>query len=186
MGPFRTPRLTLRRWTQTDRVPFAKLNADPEVMEFMPGILDPAGSDTLVNAIDEHFDTHQFGLWAIEVNAGPSFIGYAGLQRASFLAPFTPCVEIAWRLARDAWGQGYATEAAREVCRIAFAELQLSELVAYTVTANTRSRRVMERLGMRRAPPEDFDHPRLAKGHSLRRHVLYRLARDEWHWPRVK
>jgi RimJ/RimL family protein N-acetyltransferase len=180
MGPFRTPRLTLRRWAQADREPFAKLNADPEVMEFMPGILEPARSDALVSAIDEHFEKHRFGLWAVEVNAGPSFIGCVGLQRPSFVAPFTPCVEIGWRLARDAWGRGYATEAAREVCRVAFAELQLSALVSYTATANTRSRGVMERLGMIHARQEDFDHPRLPEGHPLRRHVLYRLSRDEW------
>jgi RimJ/RimL family protein N-acetyltransferase len=149
-------------------------------MEFMPGVLEPGQSDALVSAIDGHFETHRFGLWAVEVNSGPSFIGYVGIHRPAFSAPFTPCVEIGWRLARDAWGRGYATEAAREVCRVAFAELQLSALVSYTVAANMRSRAVMERLGMSHAQQEDFDHPRLPEGHALRRHVLYRLSRDEW------
>jgi RimJ/RimL family protein N-acetyltransferase len=149
-------------------------------MEYMPGILNADSSNALATAIEEHFEEHRFGLWAIEVNAGPSFIGYTGLQRCSFLEQSGPCVEIAWRLTRDAWGYGYATEAARAACHVAFAELQLSELVSYTTTANTRSRRVMERIGMIHAQHEDFDHPRLPDGHPLRRHVLYRLSLDEW------
>jgi RimJ/RimL family protein N-acetyltransferase len=180
MTRYKTSRLTLRRWTDADRVPFEKMNLDPDVMEFMPAMLERAESDALVDSLERHFATHGFGLWALEVNDGPSFIGYTGLLRPSFATAFTPCVEIGWRLASDRWGKGYATEAAREVCRIAFRELELPELVSFTVPANARSRRVMDRLGMRRDPSEDFDHPRLPDGHPLRRHVLYRLRRDEW------
>jgi len=169
-----THRLLLRRWTDADRKPFAQMNADPTVMEYLEALDHPA-SDVLVDAFDRHFEDHGFGLWAVEVKGGAPFIGFVGLWRTSFVAHFTPCVEIAWRLSRDAWGQGYAVEAAREVCRVAFDELGLNEIVAHTVPANFRSRRVMERLGMTHDPHEDFDHPRLPQGHPLRRHVLYRL-----------
>jgi RimJ/RimL family protein N-acetyltransferase len=177
---FQTSRLVLRRWTLADRTPFAALNADPEVMEFMPAALDAVQSNAIADRIEEHFEQHGFGLWAIQIRNGPEFVGFVGLQWPSFATPFEPCVELSWRLARKVWGHGYATEAAREVCRIAFSELQLPELVAFTVPPNTRSRRVMERLGMVHVPSADFDHPRLPAGHALRRHVLYRLVRDTW------
>jgi RimJ/RimL family protein N-acetyltransferase len=160
-------------------------------MEFMPGLLDRAASDAFVERIEQHFTQHGFGLWAVEViegmeaGRGPAasagaFIGYVGLMRPRFTAAFTPCVEVGWRLARAAWGRGYATEAAREACRVGFDEVGLSEIVSFTVPANVRSRRVMERLGMTHDPAEDFDHPLLPDGHALRRHVLYRLSRERW------
>jgi ribosomal-protein-alanine N-acetyltransferase len=156
------------------------MNADREVMEHFPAVLDRGASDALVDHIEAHFAEHAFGAWAIEVQGGEPFVGFVGLHHVGFEAHFTPAVEIAWRLSRDAWGHGYATEAAREACRIAFAELQLSEVVSFTVPRNVRSRAVMERLGMTHDPRDDFDHPGLAEGHPQRRHVLARLSAKGW------
>ena len=175
-----TPRLTLRPWRDDDLAPFAALNADPVAMEFLPAPLRRAESDALVARFREHLVEHGFGPWAVEVRGGPPFIGSVGLMRPRFEAHFTPCVEIGWRLARSAWGRGYATEAARAVLDDAFARLALREVVSFTVPANARSRAVMERLGMTRSPGDDFEHPSLADGHPLRPHVLYRVTRDAW------
>jgi ribosomal-protein-alanine N-acetyltransferase len=170
-----TPRLTLRRWRDEDRAPFAAMNADPRVMEFFPATLSRAESDALVDRIEAHFDEHGFGAWAIEVPGVAPFVGFTGLSVPRFEAPFMPCVEVGWRLAVAHWGKGYATEAARLALDYGFETLRLAEIVAFTVPANLRSRAVMERIGMRRDPADDFDHPALAAGHPRRRHVLYRL-----------
>ncbi|HVU51682.1 MAG TPA: GNAT family N-acetyltransferase [Polyangia bacterium] len=170
-----TPRLTLRAWRPEDRAPFAALNADAEVMRHFPATLARAESDALAARIEAHFARHRFGLWAVEVPGVAPFVGCVGLAVPAFRAPFTPCIEIAWRLARASWGQGYATEAARVVTVFAFETLRLPELVSFTVPGNVASRRVMEKLGMTRDPSEDFEHPGLPAGHPLRRHVLYRL-----------
>lgn len=177
---FETGRLTLRRWIASDRGAFADLNADPQVMAHFPEVLSREESDAMADRIDAHFEEHGFGPWAIEVRGAEPFIGFVGLAVPRFEAPFTPCVEIAWRLARPSWGQGYAPEAAREVLRIAFEDLQLDEVVALTVPDNLKSRRVMEKIGMTRNPSDDFDHPTMAPEHPLRRHVLYRLSRSRW------
>jgi len=175
-----TKRLVLRHWQESDREPFARLNADARVMEFMPGPLSREESDLLVDRIEAHFQERGFGLCAAELREDHSFIGYVGLFAPSFRAAFTPCVEIGWRLAADHWGQGLASEGAREMVRHAFELVGLEALVSFTVPANVRSRRVMEKLGMTHDPADDFDHPRLPEGHPLRRHVLYRLGRPEW------
>jgi RimJ/RimL family protein N-acetyltransferase len=172
-----TSRLLLRLWRDDDLPAFAALNADPEVMEHFPKTLDRGESDSRVAQIREHFARHGFGLWAVEIAGGASFIGFVGLSVPTFEAPFTPCVEIGWRLAREHWGFGYATEAARAVLGLGFQRLQLGEIVSFTVPANRRSRAVMERIGMTRDPLGDFDHPLLPEGHPLRPHVLYRVRR---------
>ena len=178
-------RLVLRRWRAADREPFARMNADPKVMEFLPALLPREESDALVDRIEGHFAEHGFGLWAIESKDTGEFIGYVGLAVPSFEASFTPCVEIGWRLAVEHWGRGLATEGASRVVERAFGSLGLQELVSFTTEANQRSRRVMEKLGMTRDPAEDFDHPSLPEGHRLRRHVLYRLRRENWTMGRV-
>ena len=175
MLPLTTPRLILRHWRDSDRAPFSRLNSDPRVMEFMPEILPPAESDHMAGRIESHFEMYGFGLCAAELRADNSFIGYVGLSVPSFEAHFTPCVEIGWRIDSAHWGRGLATEGAREIVRYAFAVLHLPSLVSFTVPANLRSRRVMEKLNMTRNPADDFDHPLLPEGHPLRRHVLYRL-----------
>jgi RimJ/RimL family protein N-acetyltransferase len=175
-----TPRLHLRRWRRTDLAPFYELNADPRVMEHFPKLLARAESDALAQRFEQHFEQHGFGPWALEVFGSDPFIGFTGLSIPAYETPFTPCVEIGWRLAFPFWRRGYATEAARSVLHFAFEKLGLAEVVSFTVPANTRSRAVMERLGMRHCPNEDFDHPKLPEGHPLRRHVLYRLPRQKW------
>jgi len=169
----RTQRLVMREWRESDREPFAELNADPEVMRHFPEPLSREQSDAFADKIQTGFQERGWGLWALELDG--TFIGYTGLQPVSFEAHFTPAVEIGWRLARGAWGHGYASEAARAAAAFAFTELGLDELVSFTVPANTRSRAVMERIGMHHDPAGDFDHPALPEGHEQRPHVLYRL-----------
>jgi RimJ/RimL family protein N-acetyltransferase len=170
-----TDRLLLRRWRPEDRAPFAELNADPEVMEHFPARLTRAESDAFVDRIGAGFAQHGFGLWAVEVQATGGFIGFTGLAVPSFDAPFTPAVEIGWRLARPAWGHGYASEAARGALDAAFASYGLAEVVSFTSVDNVRSQAVMRRIGMTHDPADDFDHPRLPSGHRLNRHVLWRI-----------
>jgi len=175
-----TPRLLLRRWSESDRAPFAEICADPQVMEFFPATLTSEQSDDFIRRVQRHFDEHGCGFWAIEsVEKGP-LLGFVGLEHVRFSAHFTPAMEIGWRLARSAWGKGYASEAAQAALRYAFEALERPEVVSFTATANTRSRAVMERLGMKRKPEQDFDHPALPAGHPLARHVLYRLAAKDW------
>jgi ribosomal-protein-alanine N-acetyltransferase len=176
----RTDRLLLRRWQDSDRAPFGELNADPEVMRHFPAPLDRAQSDGFVARIEAGFDRYGYGLWALETLDGGEFLGFTGLQWIPFDAHFTPALEVGWRLARSAWGRGYATEAAREAVRFAFTEAGLRELVSMTTPANDRSQAVMRRLGMTRDPAEDFDHPGVPDGHPMRRHVLYRLPYQRW------
>ncbi len=180
LTPLCTDRLLLRPWRPDDRAPFVRLNADPVVMEFFPAPLSEHETDQLIERIDAHFARHAFGLWAAESREHGEFIGYIGLAVPSFQAAFTPCVEIGWRLASSCWGRGLAFEGAQAVVRHAFRTLDLPELVAFTVPANLRSRRVMEKLRMTSDPADDFDHPSLPEGHPLCRHVLYRLTRDAW------
>jgi len=172
-----TKRLLLRRWRDSDIEPFAALNADQIAMRFMPGTMTADETRAMVGRIHEHFDAHGFGLWAVEVPGVAPFIGFVGLQRPTFDAHFTPCVEIGWRLAPAHWGKGYATEAAAAALRYGFEHLNLDQIVSFTVAANNPSWSVMERIGMTRDPAEDFDHPRLPAGHPLRRHILYRKRR---------
>lgn len=175
----RTDRLVLRRWRDDDRAPFAAMNADPEVMAHFLAPLTTAESDLLVDRIEESFAGLGLGLWAVEVTGGPPFVGFVGLLVPSFSAPFAPAVEVGWRLARSAWGRGYAIEAARASVADGFGRLELDEIVSFTSPRNAASRRVMERLDMQRDPADDFDHPEIPEGHELRRHVLYRLAAPE-------
>lgn len=169
-----TERLILRRWRETDREPFARMNSDPAVMEFMPKLLTREESDALVDRAEAHFAAHGYGPWAAELRATGEFIGFVGLSIPRFESHFTPCVEIGWRLAKEHWGRGLATEGAHEVVGHAFGNLRLAELVSFTSVGNTRSRRVMEKIGMTHDVADDFDHPSLPEGHWLRRHVLYR------------
>lgn len=153
------------------------MNADPMVMEYFPAPLSRQESDRLADHIEAHFERHGFGLWAAELRTTGEFIGFIGLAVPGFEAAFMPCVEIGWRLDAAHWGKGLATEGAQAVVRHAFDVLQLDEIVSFTVPANVRSRRVMEKLGMTHDPRDDFDHPHLPLGHPMRRHVLYRLKR---------
>jgi RimJ/RimL family protein N-acetyltransferase len=176
LAEVRTDRLLLRDWRDEDLVPFARLNADPQVMEYFPSLLTRGESDSMVARLRSKWVERGFGLWAMELPGVAPFAGFVGLSVPSFTAPFTPCVEVGWRLAHEFWGRGYATEGARAALTFGFGQLKLAEIVSFTAPANLRSRRVMERLGMRRSPSDDFDHPSLPEGQPLRRHVLYRLT----------
>ena len=171
-----TSRLRVRPWSDSDREPFAALNADPEVVEFLRAPLTREESDAFIDRVTDHIAEHGFGFWATETLDG-EFLGFVGLAIPSFEAHFTPCVEIGWRLARPAWGHGYATEAARACLAFAWDEVGADEVVSFTATTNRRSMAVMERIGMTRDPADDFDHPRVPEGNPLRRHVLYRIPR---------
>lgn len=172
-----TARLRLRPWRPEDLPQFAAMNADPRVMEHFPNVLTSEESDRQAAAISDHMHEQGFGLWAVEAVDVADFVGFVGLSIPGFHAHFTPCVEIGWRLAFEHWGQGYAIEAARAAVDCGFRRFGLEEIVSFTVRANWRSRRVMERLGMTRSAADDFEHPRLLPGHPLRPHVLYRLKR---------
>jgi ribosomal-protein-alanine N-acetyltransferase/3-dehydroquinate dehydratase/shikimate dehydrogenase len=173
-----TSRLWLRRWRLEDLEPFAALNADPDVMEHFPSMLSREETAAAVGRVEKHFEDRGYGFWAVEAPDQAPYIGFIGLAVVSFEVSFAPCVEIGWRLARPWWGQGLATEGAHAALAYGFERLSLPEIVSFTVPGNVRSRRVMEKLGMRYS--EDFDHPRVEAGHPLRRHVLYRLSRAEW------
>ena len=169
-----TPRLLMRQWRSSDRVPFAELNADPRVMEFFPAALAREESDAVAERCASLIGQRGWGFWAVELKTTGAFIGFVGLHTPTGL-PFSPCTEIGWRLAFDHWGQGFATEAAREALRVAFEVLRLEEIVSFTAVANRRSRAVMERLGM--TASGSFEHPSVPLGNPLREHCLYRLRR---------
>jgi 3-dehydroquinate dehydratase / shikimate dehydrogenase len=180
IAELQTARLYLRSWRPGDFPVFAALNADPQVMEHFPQMLTREQSDILAKCIVSQLRSRGWGLWAVEVAATESFIGFVGLNRPAFQAHFTPAVEVGWRLARQYWGCGYATEAAWTVLGFGFESLGLDEIVSFTSVDNQRSRRVMEKLGMRHHLDDDFDHPSIPEGHRLRRHVLYRLTSAEF------
>jgi RimJ/RimL family protein N-acetyltransferase len=169
-----TPRLRLRRWRPEDLEPFAALNADRDVMRYLGGVpLTREGSDALAGRIMEHFDEHGFGLWAVEVKDDAAMAGFIGLAYPYFLPEVMPTVEVGWRLARDVWGQGLATEGARECVRAAFETLELDELCSIHVPDNVASRRIMEKLGMH------FDLETKRPGDNLDLRV-FKISRDEW------
>lgn len=177
-----TPRLVLRMWKSEDRAPFAELNRDPQVVEFLGGALTRGQSDALADRIDADLERRAFGLWAVEVPGITAFAGFVGLSVPRFDAPFMPAFEVGWRLARGCWGRGYATEGAIASLGYGFGEVGLDEIVSFSAEQNVRSRRVMERAGMTRDPADDFDHPLVASG-FLRHHVLYRARRLDWSAP---
>ena len=171
----RTQRLLMRRWREEDRDPFAAMSADPEVMRYFPAPLDRAASDALVDRIEDLFRQQGFGLWALEVTRTGEFIGFTGLNRMPAGVPGAGGMEVGWRLARHAWHQGYATEAATAAAGVAFQGAGLAEIWSMTAAANQPSQAVMRRLGM--TQHARFDHPALEIGHPLRPHVAYRLTR---------
>ena len=173
-------RLLLRQWRDEDLPHFARLSVDPAVMAYLLPLPGRAAIDALAQRLRDHFTEHGFGFWAAELPGVCRFIGCIGLMHVGYQARFTPAVEIGWRLDPAYWGKGYATEAARLALHDGFERLGLPEIVALTVAANTRSRAVMQRLGMHHAEADDFDHPRVPDGHPLQRHVLYRLSHREW------
>ena len=180
MTPLLTARLVLRRWQDADLEPMLALSTDPEVMRHFPRPMTAPEVQRLAATNNRLLDTHRPGLYAVGRRDDRRFLGFVGLAVPRFEAHFSPCVEIGWRLARDAWGHGYATEAAVVVLDHAFTDLGLDQVVSFTAVENERSRAVMRRLGMSHDPADDFDHPGVEPGHPLRRHVLYRLTVEQW------
>lgn len=175
-----TERLLLRPWREQDRAAFAHLNQDPMVMEYFPRPLTRDESDAAAVRIQDHIDRNGWGLWAVEVVGGAAFVGFVGLSVPRFDAHFTPAIEIGWRLGREHWGRGYASEAAKAALTFAFEKMRLQQIVSFTTPLNIRSIGVMERIGMSRDRGGDFEHPHVQPGHPLRSHVLYRLSRATW------
>ena len=173
----RTARLVLRPWTADDRVPFAAMNADPEVRRFFPSLLTRAQSDASADFLAGQFERTAYGPWAVEIPGVTPFAGFVGVwETAADMRPLGR-IEIGWRLARAQWGRGYATEGARAALDFAFGPGGLDALVAFVAPGNHASRAVMDRIGLIEDPDAAFDHPRLPEGHALRRHLLYRATR---------
>lgn len=156
------------------------LNQDPRVMEHLPKRLTPAETRAMIQRINHRIEQRGFGLWAAALKQSGALIGFIGLSTPAFEAPFTPCVEIAWRLSAAHWGQGYATEGAKAALAYGFTKLSLQEIVAFTVPENQRSLRVMQRIGMQPDPQGDFAHPNFPLNHRLSRQLLYRMQRSQW------
>lgn len=175
---FETSRLRLRQWRQADREPFAAMNADPKVMKFFPSLLDRAASDAMADRCQSQITERGWGLWAVEKRDTSQFMGFVGLHIPIAELPFSPCVEIGWRLASRYWGRGFATEAARGALHVGFELVGLTEIVSFTAVCNFRSRAVMERLGMRKSG--SFEHPRVPVESQLCEHCLYRLSCEQW------
>ena len=177
---FETQRLRLRCWNKNDRPAFVKMNQDPVVMQHFPDVYSPERSNSLVDKMTEHHRAHGFTVWALERKDTGQFIGFAGTVWIPYELAFTPAVEIAWRLESKHWNLGFATEAARKSLDVAFNQFDIKEVVAMTTPGNTASLRVMQKLGMSYNPNDDFDHPNVPEDSRLRRHVLYRLRKQDF------
>ena len=180
MTILKTKRLILRPWKKEDLELLSRLNTDPHTMEFLFTPLTREESSARLEIYTKHIQDHGWGLWAVSVPNVSDFIGWIGLWPIGFDAHFTPAIEVGWRLLPEFWGQGYATEGAEASLRYGFDILRLGQIVSITVPANIRSKRVIEKLGMHTDSKDDFDHPKLPEDHKLRRHVLYRLKKNEW------
>jgi RimJ/RimL family protein N-acetyltransferase len=172
-------RLRLLAWRERHIAPFVAMNSDPEVMRYFPSLIDEEQSRASVDFWMKQFAERGWSNWAVELKDTDEFIGFVGLWTPKLTMPFSPCVEIGWRLARRFWGRGYATEGANASLRVGFEQLGLTEIVSYTALPNAPSRAVMERIGMHNTGA-DFDHPAVPVGHALRRHCLYKITRQQW------
>ncbi|MBT5105776.1 MAG: GNAT family N-acetyltransferase [Porticoccaceae bacterium] len=175
----RTERLILRPWMDADFVPFAKISSDYEVMKHYPRPLTKQESYSLGARFQSLIDKRGWGFWAVEIPNQKRFIGFVGLHIPKQSLPFSPCVEIGWRLEKESWGRGYATEAANESLRYAFGELELAEVFSFTTLANQRSQEVMKNIGMSNTGT-NFMHPDIDIAHPQCEHVLYKITRQEW------
>ena len=175
MKPIETERLILREWKDTDILPFYEMGQDPRVMEYFPSLWTMEMVKDFISRMKIQLVEKNYTLWAVEEKKAQQFIGFVGLNEPTWEAAFTPCIEIGWRIAFSFWGKGYASEAAKAVLDYSFNELELLELVSFTVTNNLRSRKVMERIGMSRETKDDFLHPKLDPHHPMAPHVLYKI-----------
>jgi RimJ/RimL family protein N-acetyltransferase len=173
-------RLLMRQWRDDDLAAFADMCADPHVMRYFPELLSRLESAALIGRVRGHFAELGFGLWALERKDTGQFIGFTGLGVVSFEAHFTPAIEIGWRLAREHWGFGYASEAAWTALGCGFEHLGVDQIVSFTAQSNEPSQKVMQAIGMTHDPADNFEHPQLPSGHPLQPHVLYRITRQQW------
>ncbi|MDE1460964.1 GNAT family N-acetyltransferase [Spartinivicinus poritis] len=179
IATLKTERLTLRQWQSEDYKFFAALNADPVVMKYFPSCLSAVQSDAFADKLVSLIAKRGWGLWAVELKDTAQFIGFVGLHQPEAELPFTPCVEIGWRLAKAYWGVGYATEAAQAALQFAFDTLNLNEVVSFTSVTNKQSQAVMQRLGMVNTR-QNFEHPSVSAESPLREHVLYKITKQQW------
>jgi len=175
-----TERLLLRQWIETDRAVFCKLNSDPETMCFFPNVFSEEDSHTFIDKTIGLIQAQGYGLFAVERKSDHQFLGFIGLAHPSYETHFTPCTEIGWRLDKEHWGKGYATEGAKAVLDFAFNQLNLDEIVSFTAVLNLPSINVMKRIGMKLDVEGEFNHPRVEAGHKLERHILYRMRREDY------
>ena len=176
----RTPRTLLRAWKESDREAWAAMNADDEVRKYFPKLLTRGESDVEFDRINNSIKQRGWGMWALEIPGTHPFAGFVGLNPPAYDAVWQPAVEIGWRLAQDAWHNGYATEAAQAAMQFAFEHLQLPQVLALSVTTNTPSHKVMDRLGMTRWHGMEFDHPRVPTDWPLKNHIVHRIDQDAW------
>ncbi|MCK0911672.1 GNAT family N-acetyltransferase [Acinetobacter pittii] len=168
-----TERLILRQWKDSDKLPFIEMGMDHDVMKYLPNFLDEEQSVKLIQMASEIINKNEWGIWAVELKDSHEFIGFIGLHNQPTLFEFSPCVEIAWRLAKKYWGNGYATEGAKATLEYAFKTLQLNKVVSFTATINEPSKSVMKKLGMTKV--KEFNHPEFSLNKHLKKHVLYEI-----------
>jgi len=174
-----TERLHLRQWKESDLPAFSNMNADPDVMKYYLSKLNSSESDTLAEKIFKLIDVKGWGFWAVELKVNSKFLGFVGLNEPDYTLPFSPCIEIGWRLGKQYWGKGYASEAAKQCLNVAFTQLDLDEVVSFTSLSNTRSQSVMKKIGMTNTA-NNFHHPLVPRGHPLSEHVLFKIAKVDW------
>lgn len=177
--PIETERLILRQWKDSDFLPFFRINSDPDVMAYFPALLSHEESDEMGYEIQNRININGWGFWAVEEKKTENFIGFVGLNQPKTELPFNPCIEIGWRLAKDFWGYGYATEAGKSALNFAFKTLKINEVVSFTPAINTQSKAVMQRIGMKNSH-RNFNHPKVPAHSQLYEHVLYKIKREEW------
>lgn len=172
----KTPRLGLRTWKEQDLLPFAQLTSNKEVMQYYPNLLTLEQTKGFITRIQQQYEDFGFSVYAVDKLDTGQFIGYIGFMRPSFESDFTPCVEIGWRLDNAFWNQGLATEGALACLDYGFNNLGFDEIFSFTSVLNNPSERVMQKIGLKKIG--EFEHPMLAEGHKLRRHVLYKTIKS--------
>lgn len=179
MIKYHTDRLILREWLDQDIEPYVELNQDHEVLKYFPRLYTREESTEEIKEFNQLLKNYGYTIYACELKNTNKFIGFVGLYNRDDL-PFSPCVEIGWRLAKQYWGNGYATEAAKKCLEIGFLDCNLEEIVSFTPKINKPSERVMQKIGMLHNPLDDFLHYRVSKDHPLASHVLYRLSSNHY------
>lgn len=175
---FTSERVGFREWTEEDIEPFAEMNASKKVMEYFPKTLSKDESINFVKKINAAFKEYGYGLYAVDELQTNEFIGFIGFSYPSFKLEFTPCIEIGWRIKQEKWNKGFATEGAKRCLKFGFDTLNFKEVYSFTSKVNTKSERVMQKIGMKKA--QEFEHPKIELGSHLKTHVLYKIEESEY------